>query len=811
MNLNLKCPPRFIPLFFLIALPSFLYAQIQGTVHDINNQPLAFANVLLINQLDSAVVTGLMTSEVGTFSITNFTPGKYLVKASMIGYKTTVSEPFEVVSSAVHFHVPPIIVEEDSKILGDVDVVAKKPVYEQQIDRMVVNVENSITSTGSTALEVLEKSPGIIVNRQNKSLSMGGKEGVLVMINGKESRIPASAVIDLLNTMSAENIKKIELITTPPAKYEAEGDAGIINIVLKKDDDFGTNGIYTLGGGMGVDGKLNGSLSLNHHVKKVNYFGMYSYSYNNAYEEIGMNRQYNQDGVVNSTNSISRREPISTAHNYRLGLDYTISSKTVIGFLASGYRTGWDMDAMNDISQLENNVLTSRISQQIKETNIWNHYMGNINVEHFFKEDETLEFNVDYLHYDDTNPSDYFIQYMNPDLNPLSVEKIAITKNTPINTFVGKLDYMRKSGKDSKFEAGLKATTTDFRNKVSVANQVDELWTFNPDLTNEYNLSENISAVYSSLNTKIGERLSVMAGLRFEYTNTVLGTETEKGIIDRHYGKLFPTLFLSQGINDNNTIQFSYSRRISRPSFNELAPFIVLQSPDTYISGNENLQPSITNILKSDYRYKSVLFSITYSMENNAIRRFQPTQDSVNNILYLKSRNLDHVSTASIMLSFPLKPAKWWSMQNNFNGIMQNVSTDYDGKNVDINLQNYSINCINSFKIMKGFTGEISGYYQSPSLFGIYKSKPYKTVSAGVQLKSKDEKNTFSLNFSDVFNTGAYSFSADVPELNINNSGRLAFESQVLRFTFSHNFGSKKVKAERKRETGSEEERQRVN
>jgi outer membrane receptor protein involved in Fe transport len=393
---------------------------------------------------------------------------------------------------------------------------------------------------------------------------------------------------------------------------------------------------------------------------------------------------------------------------------------------------------------------------------------------------------------------------------PTSSERIAITKNTPINTFVGKLDYSRKFGKDSKLEAGLKATTTDFENAVSVANQVDEVSTFNPDLTNKYQLSENISAAYSSFNHKFNEKLSVMAGLRFEYTNTVLSTETQKGIIDRHYGKLFPTLFLSQVINDKNTIQFSYSRRISRPSFNELAPFIVLQSPDTYISGNENLQPSITNILKSDYRYKTVLFSVTYSMENNAIRRFQPTQDSVSNILYLKSRNLDHVSTVSVMLSFPLKLAKWWSMQNNFNGIMQNVRTDYDGQKVDINLKNYSINCINNYKIVKGITGEISGYYQSPSLFGIYKSKPYKTVSVGVQMKSKNEKNTFSLNYNDVFKTGDYSFSANVPELNIHNSGKLNFESSVMRFTFSHSFGSKKVKSERKRETGSEEERNRV-
>lgn len=794
----------------LLTLPIASSAQIQGTVHDRNNQPLSFANVLLLNQKDSSLVTGVSASDVGTFSITNFVPGKYLIKTSMIGYKTSVSKPFEIKTSNDHIHIAPFIVEEDTKLLGDVDVVAKKPIYEQQIDRMVVNIENSITSTGSTALEVLEKAPGVIVNRQNNTLSLGGKEGVLVMINGKESRMPVSAAIEMLSGMSSENVKKIELITTPPSKYEAEGDAGIINIVLKKDDDFGTNGTYTLGAGMGVDGKLNGSVTMNHHVEKVNLFGMYSYSYDNSYQVISMIRQYNQNGLLNETNSESLREPTTGFHNARLGLDYTITSKTIIGLLASGYVSDWEMDAMNGIFYKKDNQISSLVDQHIVETNKWNHYMGNVNVQHFFKEDEILEFNADYLHYDDNNPSTYFIQYHDNTNKLTSTEDIDVTKNTPINTFVGKLDYTKNFGKDIKLETGLKSTNTSFENDVSVANRIAGIWTINPELTNKYNLSENVNAVYSSLNYKFNEKTSMIAGLRYEYTNTVLSTETQTGIIDRHYGKLFPTLFLSRELTKNNTLQFSYSRRITRPSFNELAPFIVFQSPDTYIAGNEKLQPSISDIFKTDYKYKTVLFSFTYSNENHAIRRFQPSQDANKNILYLTSRNLDQITTASMMLSFPIKVAKWWNAQNNFNGLIQNVTTDYDGEKLDINLKNFRFNMINNFVVVKGLTAEVSGFYQSPSLFGIYKSKGMSSFDIGFQKKSKNEKNTFSLSLSDVLNTGIYTFSANVPELNIHTSGTLNFEPRVLRFTYSHNFGSKKVKAERKRETGSEEERRRV-
>lgn len=370
------------------------------------------------------------------------------------------------------------------------------------------------------------------------------------------------------------------------------------------------------------------------------------------------------------------------------------------------------MDAMNNIYYKADNQATTLINQYITESNKWNHYLGNFNLQHSFKEDEILVLNVDYLHYDDNNPSKYFIQYHDNNNELISSEEINVTKKTPINTLVGKLDYNVNLEKDWKLEAGLKTSNTSFENDGSVSNLVDGTLTVNEDLTNKYNLSENISAAYSSLNYKFNEKTIMIAGLRYEYTNTVLSTVIQHGIIDRHYGKLFPTLYLSHDLNKNNTLQFSYSRWITRPSFNELAPFIVFQSPDTYVSGNEKLQPSISDVFKSDYKYKSVLVSFTYSIANDAIRRFQPTQDQNKNILYLASRNLDQVNMSSLMLSFPLTLTKWWNLQNNFNGVIQNVRTDYDGQKLDISLKNFNINMINNFKITKGLTGELSGFYQ---------------------------------------------------------------------------------------------------
>ena len=242
-------------------------------------------NVLLLNQKDSTVATGVMATEEGTYSITNFKPGNYFIGVSLIGYKPAYSDPFTIKSANDHRHNAPVYIVAESTQIEDVSVVAKKPIYELQIDRMVVNVENSITSSGSTALEVLEKSPGVIVDRQNNNISLAGKSGVTIILDGKQTRMPLEAAMQMLDGMNADNVKKIELITTPPARYEAEGNAGIINVVLKKHEDFGTNGSFSLGAGVAKREKMNASLNLNHHADKVNFYGRIT-SYNVCYTKL---------------------------------------------------------------------------------------------------------------------------------------------------------------------------------------------------------------------------------------------------------------------------------------------------------------------------------------------------------------------------------------------------------------------------------------------------------------------------------------------------------------------------------------------
>ena len=260
----------------------FLFSQlmsaqqtVKGRVLGDDGNVLPFANALLLNSVDSKLVKGAVTDQNGNFMLENVPAGTYILTASFIGYNSQSSDPFELKVNAT-YTVPSITISE-SVGLDEVTVRAKKPLYQQKIDRMIINVSSSILSAGSTALEVLERSPGVLVNRQDNSISLVGKSGVVVMMNGKLSYMPTSSLVQLLEGMSSDNIESIELITTPPANFDAEGNAGYINIVLKQNTDTGLNGSYSLSGGVGNGTTTSDNINFNYRKNKINFFGNYSF------------------------------------------------------------------------------------------------------------------------------------------------------------------------------------------------------------------------------------------------------------------------------------------------------------------------------------------------------------------------------------------------------------------------------------------------------------------------------------------------------------------------------------------------------
>lgn len=797
--------------FLLACLPLFSQTQITGSIQTADKQPLPNANILLVSAADSSLVKGEISADDGAFAFKEIAANDYRILLSMVGYEDQYSQPIPL-GSGQQLKLPPFVLRENVAQLDAVTVTARKPLFEQKIDRMVVNVANSVTSAGSNALEVLERSPGVVVDRMNGVISMAGKNGVSVMINGKINRMSSDAVVQMLEGMSADNIESIELITTPPSNFDAEGNAGFINIVLKENPDEGVNGSYSLNAGYGIHEKFGGSLNLNYRKNKVNLFGDYSYAYNRSLQVFTNYRSVEVQGIPTETYGYSDRDPTLTQnHNLRLGADFQISKKTVLGALATWSQRDWMMDAFNDITISESGIPVSTQEMSIVETNIWNNYLGNINLQHKFTKNQTLNVDFDYAYYHQDQPTDYVIDYLDGDGNLEQAEQLKVGKDTPIRFRVGKVDYTNNIGENMVLEAGLKGAFSTFDNNISLEIFGPQGWETDSDFTADYALKEDILAAYSAFSLKLDEKTDLKVGLRYEHTTSNLGSVEEPDIVDRSYGNLFPSAYLSRAINDKNKLQFSYSRRINRPDFTQLAPWIIFMDPNTYTTGNVALQPSITDAVKADYRYKTVLFSLQYSFEDEAISRFQPFVDPVTNKQVNRSINMDQAQVVAAAISFPMEVTHWWQMQNNFMGEWEQVKVELEGNVLTPSQKSFRINSVQTFKLPKDFTFEMSGFYRSRGIRGAVKTKPVGAVNLGLQKKLSGNDGRLSLNVSDLFWSLKFVSYTDDPTLGFQYEGQFRFSERAVRLTYSRNFGNKKLKSTRQRETGSEAEQKRVN
>ena len=783
-------------------------SKLRGLVAIGKDQPLAEATILLLNSKDSSLVKGSLTVIGGRYVFEKVSPGTYLVSASYSGYKQVYSPPIAIIENDDK-EIAPLILSEKISSLNEVTVIAKKPLFEQKIDRMVINVANNITFAGSTVLDVLERSPGIVVDRQNNALSINGKDGVVVMINGRINHMPIASLVQMLAAMPSDNVEKVELITTPPANFDAEGNAGYINIVLKRNTQYGTNGSYALTAAYSKGWITNASGNFNHRETKWNLYGNYSFNRTASKQIATFYHAVSNQGKFSENYSQSNRDPAEPVSDLKLGLDYDVKKDLVIGTLVDVYDRGWNMTANNTSSVFTNGLLDTTASVVSKEKHPLNSYDLNLNLQKNY-DNGKLAFNVDYMNYRERNPVSYVNSFYGASGSFLYGEEMKTNKGTPVRLWVTTLDLEKKLSNKTNISLGAKTTISNFTNAVQVDRLLQTGWTIDPQLTATYFLNENISAAYSSLDWSITDKTKMKAGLRFEYTNSNLKTATVKNIVDRHYGKLFPSLFLSHTINDDNSLTFSYSRRITRPTFWNLAPFVIFMDPNTFFSGNPGLQPAITDNLNFAYAFKRKIVSVSYSYESEPISNFSPHVDPQTNKETLSAENQDNSRTVNLSLSVPVDITKWWSAQINFNASYIQMNGLYNKEPVVLKRENFFANSVQNFKLPKEFTLSVSAFYSSAGIFGIYKVKPIGSVDLGMQKKLKDKKSAIRLNYGNVFNTIQPNFSVNLPDKNLIASGKIMFTHPSLRFTFTHGFGSEKVKAKRDRPTGSEEEKDRL-
>ncbi len=794
---------------FIFSFNSFSQSNhsISGTVTDKDKNTLPFANLLLLKQSDSSFIKGTVSDEKGIYLFDQIVEGNYLILASMIGYQSGYSEFITLEKD----YTIEIQLLDQGEELDEVVMKVDKPLYQQKIDRLVINVENSIVSAGGSALEILERSPGVIVNRQNGSISIVGKEGVEIMINGKMSYVPVSSLIQVLDGMRADNIESIELITTPPANFDAEGNAGFINIVTKKNSELGLNGSYSLSGGYGTHPITSNNINFNYRKNKINLYGNYSFSIRQGDMPFFFSREYMKESDLIYTETSSDRDTKQRNHNLRLGFDYDISEKTVFGFLLDAYDNKWSMDAFNESFTSENGEVISYVDLITDEVNHWKHVGGNLNLLHKFDADKYISFDLNYLQYDNENPTNYLNSYYDDQHDFLYNELTRSGKITPLRTWVSNFDYINKVNDKIKIELGLKAAFNTFENDVSVENFENNEWVEDPTLTEKSYFDENIMATYASLDYILNKKMTLKIGLRYEYTDSTLDTESEGNVVDRQYHEFFPNLFLQRKFNDDLNMNLSYSRRIIRPTFRELAPFVILIDPNTFISGNPALQPAISNSIKYDLNYKSYILSLQYTNQDDTIVRFQEYLDEETGRLIFQSENLDFTKTFSITFAFPITVNNWWQMQNNFLFVSQNIGAFYDEEPVEFSIGYFQGNTTQTFKFSNDYTAEITAFYVSPSYTGTAKMEANYYANIGVQKKIGEKWGTLRFSIDDVFNSNKLKFGTDLPDQNLKTNNHLKFSPRTYKLTYSRSFGNKKVKSTRERKTGAEEEKNRSN
>ncbi|GAA4455843.1 outer membrane beta-barrel family protein [Nibrella saemangeumensis] len=798
-------------LFFLLlsqlSLTTFAQHRVQGSVKDPTGKDLPFVSIALLHAKDSSLAKGAVTTEQGSYRFENVPNGRYVIAASSVAYQKQKSGVFDVAADVT---VPALTLTEASRTLNEVTVNAQKPLYEQQIDRMVINVQSSIMAAGSTALDVLERSPGVTVDRSNKVLSMNGKQGVMVMLNGKLSRIPLTSLIQMLGSMNAGNIEKIELITTPPAQYDAEGNAGLINIVTKRSPDLGTNGSWSANFGYGRWERAGMSGNINRRTEKLSLFADYSGQMNHVIRLYDSYRLISQPVPVRTDITI-RRDERDWIHNGQAGLEWNLSRRTSFSSLLTLYNFQSNQYCSNTASVTrEGQPFTQTYIDDDELNDTWV-YTGNVNLRHTLKKGE-ISADIDFIRFFNNNPHRYQFDTDYLQEGRTTSELVRNEKRTPIRLWVAKADYSLNLNEAFKLSLGAKSTLAHFDNKIRFENLRENSWLIDSSLSQHVQMNETIWAGYVNLNGKLTPKDVVQAGLRYEHTQTDLRTIEGTPLVYRNYGNWFPTVYWMRTLSPSSSFRLAYSQRISRPSFGQLAPFLYFVDPTTSGGGNERLLPTLATNIQASYRFKkNYQLTVEHTWFNHPIS-YNTIVIPAENRQITSPENLDQARNLSVSFSFPLAVTKWWQMQTSLLSVRQ--ANQFTQEGITRRQQQIfgRLTSTQTFMLPSGFSAEVSGFYQSRTLIGVMVRRPFGVLNLGVKKQLPNHKGSLRLSGEDVFwtNYAVIDVSNPAQGYSVHSGGR-GYHNRLLRLTYTRTFGNQKIKVNSSRVTGSDDERRRVN
>jgi iron complex outermembrane recepter protein len=807
-----------ISLFTLIGTVAL--AQ-RGTikVSVVNDQKAAVENatVELLRIKDSSLAKAAISDKNGIAELESIRFGEYVVKVTLVNYAAAFSSPVTLSETQSSITIPVITMLPRTGQLGAVTVTARKPFIQKLTDRIVVNVENSIVSAGSSAMDVLERAPGVLID-QNDAISLRGRAGVIIMIDGKPTAMTGADLANYLRGLPSAAIERIDIITNPSAKYDAAGNSGIIDIRMKKDQRLGTNGTFTAGYGQGIYPKANAGTTFNYRNKKINAFGNYNYAYRVGLNHLTIDRNFYTNGVYNGGDLKDNygKSPFS-GHTARVGLDFFPNKKTIIGFVVNGNFNHFRRYGSNNSEVLNpSHQKVSTFRSQATNNDHGRNAVANVNFKHTF--DSTgreLTADLDYGSYTSNSLSRNATSYYQLNGQPLQPDYILDgDQDGKLSFKTAKMDYVNPIGKTAKWEAGVKTSFVKSDNDAKFFDVSSGIPIDDVNKTNHFVYEENNFAGYLNFSKEF-KKFNFQFGLRGEQTN--IETKQMKGNInfDSSYFQLFPSAFFNYKLKEDQTLGLSVSRRIDRPGYSQLNPFLFLIDVTTYATGRPGLLPQLTWSYEMSYTLKNLNFTLGYSHtannQNIAIAKFKdvfPSIPSEENVTVQIPINLESSDYYGLTISAPVRISKWWNMINNGNIYYNHYNGSLGGTTLDNGQPAVDVRTNNTFTFKKGWVAELNASYNSGAQSGFMKFDPQWGISAGAQKTIMKGKGTLRFNITDIFWTNLPK--AVVTYNNYIEKWHAYRETRVANLTFSYRFGNNKVQAARRRTTASEEERQRA-
>jgi iron complex outermembrane receptor protein len=782
--------------------------KVAGKVGDANQSNLNSASISLLRAKDSSIIKMSVAGKEGRFEFENVPAGKYLLMATAVGHVKKYSKPFDLTDGAT-VEAETIVLAQVTKELGAVTVTASRPPVEQKIDRIVVNVEASITNAGTTALDVLEKSPGIVVDKDG-NISLKGKTGVVVMMDGRPTYLGATDLANLLRSMPSSQLDQIEIMTNPPAKFDASGNSGVINIKTKRNKQFGYNGTVNLGYGIGRYAKFNESVNFNYRNQKINFFSGVSYNNNKGFNNLDIQRKFRDESTKEVTSNFTQEARMlfrPQSYSARAGLDYFVSKKTTIGMVVNGFINPSQRDNSNftDMADPGGNF-TGQTRAKMHQEQKWKSFSSNFNLRQLIDTSGSeITADLDYVVYDSRNNQEMINSYFDQFGSPKS-KSDTLLGNLPqnIKIYSGRVDYLLPMKKGRRFEAGIKSSYVKTDNNAIYDSLNYGMIVHDVNRSNHFVYEENINAAYVNFSTPITKKWSAQLGLRLENTNAKGNQITTGETFDRDYTQLFPTAYIQYVADKKNSFVANYGRRIRRPDYESLNPFINFIDKYTFQQGNPNLRPQFSHNIELSHTFRNFLTStLSYFTTKDIIQNVleQNTKDTVT---FVRRANIASQRQIGFSVNANTPITKWWRssiylnvFNNRFEGIVDSVP-------VVAEFTTFTMNGSQTFTFAKTWNAEINGFFRTGSVEGVLMAKSMGMIAIGVGKQIMKGKGTIRVNLRDVFYTQR--FRAESRYGDVDAAFQEARDSRVLNVNFTYRFSKGKMNGQqRKRNSGPDE------